>query len=36
MEVIELVSVLGIHACTVGVPILLEELAATPVAEPGA
>jgi alkylhydroperoxidase/carboxymuconolactone decarboxylase family protein YurZ len=28
MEVIELVSVLGIHACTVGVPILVEELAA--------
>jgi alkylhydroperoxidase/carboxymuconolactone decarboxylase family protein YurZ len=29
MEVLELVSVLGIHTCTVGVPILLEELAAT-------
>jgi alkylhydroperoxidase/carboxymuconolactone decarboxylase family protein YurZ len=28
MEVIELVSVIGIHACTVGVPILLDELAA--------
>jgi alkylhydroperoxidase/carboxymuconolactone decarboxylase family protein YurZ len=28
MEVIELVSVIGIHACTVGVPILVEELAA--------
>jgi alkylhydroperoxidase/carboxymuconolactone decarboxylase family protein YurZ len=28
MEVLELVSVLGIHTCTVGVPILLEELAA--------
>ena len=26
MEVLELVSVLGIHTCTVGVPILLEEL----------
>ncbi len=26
MEVLELVSVLGIHACTMGVPILLEEL----------
>lgn len=25
MEVLELVSVLGIHACTLGVPILLEE-----------
>lgn len=25
MEVLELVSVLGIHACTMGVPILLEE-----------
>lgn len=28
MEVLELVSVLGIHACTLGVPVLLEELAA--------
>jgi alkylhydroperoxidase/carboxymuconolactone decarboxylase family protein YurZ len=28
MEVFELTSVLGIHSCTVGVPILLEELAA--------
>lgn len=28
MEVLELTSVLGIHTCTVGVPILLEELAA--------
>jgi hypothetical protein len=27
MEVLELVSVLGIHACTLGVPILLEEFA---------
>jgi alkylhydroperoxidase/carboxymuconolactone decarboxylase family protein YurZ len=27
MEVLELVSVLGIHACTLGVPVLLEELA---------
>jgi alkylhydroperoxidase/carboxymuconolactone decarboxylase family protein YurZ len=27
MEVLELVSVLGIHACTLGVPILLEEYA---------
>jgi alkylhydroperoxidase/carboxymuconolactone decarboxylase family protein YurZ len=26
MEVFELVSVLGIHTCTVGVPILIEEL----------
>ncbi|HKP16953.1 MAG TPA: carboxymuconolactone decarboxylase family protein [Gaiellaceae bacterium] len=26
MEVFELVSVLGIHTCTVGVPVLLEEL----------
>lgn len=25
MEVLELVSVLGIHACTLGVPILIEE-----------
>ena len=28
MEVIELASVIGIHAATVGVPILVEELAA--------
>jgi alkylhydroperoxidase/carboxymuconolactone decarboxylase family protein YurZ len=28
MEVIELVSVIGIHSCAVGVPILLEELGA--------
>lgn len=28
MEVLELTSVLGIHACNIGVPILLEELAA--------
>jgi alkylhydroperoxidase/carboxymuconolactone decarboxylase family protein YurZ len=28
MEVYELTSVLGIHTCTIGVPILLEELAA--------
>ena len=28
MEVIELVSVIGIHACAVGVPILVEELGA--------
>jgi alkylhydroperoxidase/carboxymuconolactone decarboxylase family protein YurZ len=27
MEVFELVSVLGIHTCTVGVPVLMEELA---------
>jgi hypothetical protein len=26
MEVYELTSVLGIHTCTLGVPILLEEL----------
>ncbi len=26
MEIYELVSVLGIHACTLGVPVLLEEL----------
>jgi hypothetical protein len=26
--VIELASVIGIHSCTVGVPILVEELAA--------
>ena len=29
MEVLELVSVLGIHSCTHGVPILMEELRAT-------
>ncbi len=28
MEVLELVSVLGIHACTMGVPVLLQELEA--------
>jgi alkylhydroperoxidase/carboxymuconolactone decarboxylase family protein YurZ len=28
MEVLELVSVLGIHSCTLGVPVLLEELEA--------
>ena len=28
LEVIELASVIGIHSCTVGVPILLDELAA--------
>ena len=28
LEVIELASVIGIHSCTVGVPILVEELAA--------
>ncbi len=28
MEVFELVSVIGIHACTMGVPVLLEEFAA--------
>jgi alkylhydroperoxidase/carboxymuconolactone decarboxylase family protein YurZ len=28
MEVLELTSVLGIHTCTMGVPVLLEELAA--------
>ena len=27
MEVLELVSVLGIHSCTLGVPVLMEELA---------
>ena len=33
MEIYELVSVLGIHACTLGVPVLLEELeAASPAA----
>ncbi len=26
MEVLEVISVLGIHACTVGVPILIEEV----------
>ncbi|MDQ8727186.1 carboxymuconolactone decarboxylase family protein [Bradyrhizobium sp. LHD-71] len=29
MEVMELTSVLGIHACSIGVPILLEEMEAT-------
>jgi alkylhydroperoxidase/carboxymuconolactone decarboxylase family protein YurZ len=29
MEVLELTSLLGIHTCTMGVPVLLEELAAT-------
>lgn len=28
MEVLELTSVLGIHTCTMGVPILMEEMAA--------
>ena len=28
MEVYELTSVLGIHTCTLGVPVLLEELGA--------
>ena len=28
MEVYELTSVLGIHTCTLGVPVLLEEIAA--------
>ena len=28
MEVIEIASVIGIHSCNVGVPILIEELAA--------
>lgn len=28
MEVFELVSVLGIHTCTVGIPVLMEELEA--------
>jgi alkylhydroperoxidase/carboxymuconolactone decarboxylase family protein YurZ len=28
MEVLELTSVLGIHTCTLGVPVLMEELAA--------
>ena len=32
MEVFELTSVLGIHTCTEGVPILMEELAKAPVA----
>lgn len=35
MEVYELTSVLGIHTCTVGVPILLEELAAAGLPVPG-
>ena len=29
MEIFELVSVLGIHTCTIGVPILIEELKKT-------
>ena len=36
LEVIELASVIGIHSCTVGVPILIEELAATPPPDGGA
>jgi alkylhydroperoxidase/carboxymuconolactone decarboxylase family protein YurZ len=32
MEVLELTSVLGIHTCTLGVPVLLEELEAAGVA----
>ena len=32
MEIYELVSVLGIHACTLGVPVLLEELESARVA----
>jgi alkylhydroperoxidase/carboxymuconolactone decarboxylase family protein YurZ len=32
MEVFELTSVLGIHTCTMGVPVLMEELARAPVA----
>ncbi len=28
MEVFELVSVLGIHTCTFGIPVLMEELEA--------
>ena len=28
MEVLELTSVLGIHTCILGVPVLLEEIAA--------
>ena len=34
MEVYELTSVLGIHTCWEGVPVLLDELAKAPVAEP--
>jgi alkylhydroperoxidase/carboxymuconolactone decarboxylase family protein YurZ len=34
LEVIELASVIGIHSCTVGVPILVEELAASAEAGP--
>ena len=26
MEVLQLVSVLGIHSCTMGVPVLIDEL----------
>lgn len=36
MEVIELVSVLGIHSATMGVPILQEEVAAFEAKQPGA
>lgn len=32
MEVLELTSVLGIHTCTLGVPVLLEELEAAGIA----
>jgi alkylhydroperoxidase/carboxymuconolactone decarboxylase family protein YurZ len=35
MEVLELVSVLGIHACTLGVPVLLEEFAAAEAEQAG-
>jgi alkylhydroperoxidase/carboxymuconolactone decarboxylase family protein YurZ len=35
MEVYELTSVLGIHTCTLGVPVLLDELAATVGPTPG-
>jgi alkylhydroperoxidase/carboxymuconolactone decarboxylase family protein YurZ len=34
MEVFELTSVLGIHTCWEGVPVLLDELSRAPVAEP--
>jgi alkylhydroperoxidase/carboxymuconolactone decarboxylase family protein YurZ len=33
MEVLEITSVIGVHACSVGVPILLEELAAAGLAD---
>jgi alkylhydroperoxidase/carboxymuconolactone decarboxylase family protein YurZ len=36
MEVLELVSVLGIHACTMGTPILLEEFEAAEAEAAGA